>query len=158
MEETNYSQSVAGIAMEDGKVLLARHTYGGGAGKYIIPGGYLNHGESPQEGIIREFMEETGLRVRPEALVGIRFNMKDWYVVFLVKVLDGKLIPDMKEIDDLRYFPVEEALTRADVPDLTKALIRSALAGKGFEALPYESVSSKTPYSLYGMKEEAWHD
>ena len=48
-ENTNWGQSVTGVAIKDNKVLLARHTYGGGKGKLIIPGGYVNKGETPQE-------------------------------------------------------------------------------------------------------------
>ena len=40
-ENTNWSQSVTGIVIRDNKVLLARHTYGPGKGKLIVPGGYV---------------------------------------------------------------------------------------------------------------------
>ena len=33
---TNWSQSVAGVCIREGRVLLARHTYGNGKGKLII--------------------------------------------------------------------------------------------------------------------------
>ena len=36
-ENTNWNQSVTGVVIKDGKVLLARHTYGGGKGMLIIP-------------------------------------------------------------------------------------------------------------------------
>ena len=36
-ENTNWSQSVTGIVIKDGKVLLARHTYGPGKGRLIVP-------------------------------------------------------------------------------------------------------------------------
>ncbi|MCR4993279.1 MAG: hypothetical protein K6A45_09570 [Lachnospiraceae bacterium] len=39
IKSTNWTQSVAGVCIRDGKVLLARHTYGAGKGKLIIPGG-----------------------------------------------------------------------------------------------------------------------
>lgn len=35
-ENTNWFQSVTGIVIKDGKVLLARHTYGPGKGRLII--------------------------------------------------------------------------------------------------------------------------
>ena len=34
---TNWNHSTAAVCMQNGKVLLARHTYGGGKGKLIIP-------------------------------------------------------------------------------------------------------------------------
>ena len=35
--KTNWSQSVGGVCIKDGKVLLARQTYGKGKGFEIIP-------------------------------------------------------------------------------------------------------------------------
>ena len=43
----NWGQSVTGVVIKDGKVLLGRHTYGGGNGKLIIPGGYVRPGHCP---------------------------------------------------------------------------------------------------------------
>lgn len=54
-EITNWGQSVAGVVIKNDKVLLARHTYGGGKGMLIVPGGYVNFGETPQEALVREF-------------------------------------------------------------------------------------------------------
>ena len=62
-ENTNWGQSVAGVAIKDNKVLLARHTYGNGKGMLIIPGGYVNYGETPQQALKREYMEETKIEV-----------------------------------------------------------------------------------------------
>ncbi len=89
-DNTNWGQSVAGVVIREGKVLLARHTYGGGKGKLIIPGGYVNIGESPQDALIREFMEETAVTVKPKSIIGIRFNMHDWYIVFFRRICFGR--------------------------------------------------------------------
>ena len=89
MNSTNWSQSVAGVCLKDGKVLLARHTYGSGKGKLIIPGGYVKFGELPEETLVREYLEETGVKVRAGRLLGIRFNEKDWYVVFAAEYIEG---------------------------------------------------------------------
>ena len=78
INNTNWSQSVAGVCIKDDKVLLARHTYGNGNGKLIIPGGYVKFGEIPEEALIREYLEETGVRVKAGRLIGIRFSAKDW--------------------------------------------------------------------------------
>ena len=51
-DNTNWCQSVTGVVIKDGRVLLARHTYGAGKGKLIVPGGYVEYGESPQQAIV----------------------------------------------------------------------------------------------------------
>ena len=86
----NWCQSVTGVLIKDGRVLLARHTYGSGTGKLIIPGGYVNFGESPQAALRREYLEETGIEVEGEDILGIRFNAKDWYIAFRARYISGE--------------------------------------------------------------------
>lgn len=149
-ENTNWGQSVAGVVIRDNKVLLARHTYGGGCGKLIIPGGYVDFGESPQDALKREFMEETGVEVEAKGIVGIRFNMHDWYVVFLAEYISGEARSDNDENSEVLWVDVEEALAREDVPELTKKMIESAVAeGAGLQYKDYVANTKHAPYSLY---------
>lgn len=151
--KTNWGQSVAGVVIREGKVLLARHTYGGGKGMLIIPGGYVNIGESPQEALIREFREETDVTVEPRSIVGIRFNMHDWYIVFTAEYVSGEAKPDNNENSEVLWVDVTEALTRDDVPGLTKSMIESALAGpEGLERTGYEASPKHAPQSLYSVR------
>ena len=53
------------------KVLLARRTDNG---RWCVPGGYMEPGESLTEACIREVEEETGLRVRVVRLIGVYTN------------------------------------------------------------------------------------
>lgn len=152
MEEknTNWCQSVTGVVIRDGKVLLARHTYGGGAGKLIIPGGYVSFGETPQDALKREFMEETNILVEPVEIIGIRFNMKDWYIAFKAEYVSGEAASDNDENSEVVWMDVKEALAREDVPELTKKLVEAAASEKG--GLMYKEYVANTknaPYSLY---------
>ncbi|MDR2246664.1 MAG: (deoxy)nucleoside triphosphate pyrophosphohydrolase [Treponema sp.] len=64
MAATQYS--VAGIAVEDGKVFVARRIPGGDlGGKWEFPGGKVETGESDEEALVREFQEEFSVTVRP---------------------------------------------------------------------------------------------
>ena len=150
-ENTNWQQSVTAVVIKDNKVLLARHTYGRGAGKLIIPGGYVESGESPQAALIREFREETDITISPKEIIGIRFNMHDWYIAFSADYVDGIERTDNDENSEVLWLDVDEALSRDDVPDLTKSLIKCALSGKGLRKINYEG--SHEPCSLYGITE-----
>ena len=92
MNEQHFCQSVTGIVIRDHKVLLARHTYGVGKNRLIVPGGYVEPGETPQQALKREYMEETGIVVEPKELIGIRFNQKDWYVAFSADYVSGHAV------------------------------------------------------------------
>ena len=57
------------VLLQDGKVLLVRHTYMDG---WHFPGGAMNRWETPVEGAAREAREEAGAELlEPPELVGI---------------------------------------------------------------------------------------
>ena len=147
---TNWGQSVTGVVIKDNKVLLARHTYGGGAGLLIVPGGYVNVDETPQEALVREYMEETKVTVKPLDIIGIRFNMHDWYIAFRAEYVSGEATSDHEENSEVLWVDVEEALARGDVPELTKKLIESAVKQEaGLHKEEYNGSTKHGAYSLY---------
>lgn len=149
-ENTNWGQSVTGVVIKDNKVLLARHTYGNGTGKLIVPGGYVEYGETPQDALKREYMEETSVVVEPKEIIGIRFNMHDWYIAFRAEYISGEAQSDHDENSEVLWIDVQEALSREDVPELTKKLIESAISDeKGLQYKEYVGNTKHAPYSLY---------
>lgn len=60
---------VGAVVVKEGRVLLVQRGREPMRGKWTLPGGMLELGESLQEGVIREVEEETGLRVEPLELV-----------------------------------------------------------------------------------------
>ena len=54
---------------EQGRILLVKRAYG--PKNWTTPGGRLEAGEAPTEGLIREVLEESGYQVRPLRLIGI---------------------------------------------------------------------------------------
>ena len=64
-----------GLVMYDGKVLLLRESGvyedGTNVGKWDVPGGRIDPDEAVRDGLVREVIEETGLRVEPEVLLGV---------------------------------------------------------------------------------------
>ena len=152
-ENTNWGQSVTGLVIREGKVLLARHTYGAGKGMMIVPGGYVENGETPQDALKREFLEETGIVVEPKEIIGIRFNSHDWYVAFAADYVSGEAHSDGDENSEVVWMDINEALEREDVPDLTKKLIGCALSARnGLERIEYAGRSKHVESSLYGLR------
>lgn len=149
---TNWCQSVTGVVINNGKVLLARHTYGDGKGKLIVPGGYVQYGETPQEAVKREFYEETKVTIEPKQIIAIRFNSHDWFVAFAAEYISGDASSDNDENDEVVWLDINEAMTREDIPDLTKKFIRCATnADDGLELLPCEGNSKHGKGYLYGV-------
>jgi ADP-ribose pyrophosphatase YjhB (NUDIX family) len=67
------SKPCAGALVVDGRgrLLLARRAIAPFEGHWDLPGGYLEDGEHPEAGAVREVLEETGLAVRVTGFVGI---------------------------------------------------------------------------------------
>ena len=67
------SKPTAGALCEDdeGRVLLVRRPDEPFIGRRDIPGGFLEEGEHPLDGLRRELREETGLEVEPSEFVGV---------------------------------------------------------------------------------------
>ena len=57
----------------DGRVLLTRFAFPGHPdhGKWTLPGGRMEWGESPAEAALRELHEETGLRAKLGGVLGV---------------------------------------------------------------------------------------
>ena len=149
-KNTNWGQSVTGVVIKEGKVLLARHTYGPGKGMLIIPGGYVNVGETPQDALVREYMEETKIKVKPIDIIGIRFNMHDWYIAFRAEYVSGEACSDDDENNEVLWMDIDEVMSRDDVPQLTKKLIQSATSKEnGLIYKEYKGNTTYAPNSLY---------
>jgi ADP-ribose pyrophosphatase YjhB (NUDIX family) len=52
-----------------GKLLLCRRAHDPGRNKWMVPGGFLECGETLEAGAVRETFEETGIRIDPNDVV-----------------------------------------------------------------------------------------
>ena len=67
------SKATTSALVEDaeGRLLLARRAIEPFKGRWDTPGGFLEEGEHPLDGLRRELREETGLEVEPVDFLGV---------------------------------------------------------------------------------------
>ena len=87
---------VGAIAIIDGKILLVKRKTEPEIGKWSIPGGHVDIGESLESAVERELYEETGLRGKCKIFVGsgevISYNSHKVILDFEV-VIEGNSEP-----------------------------------------------------------------
>ena len=90
----------------DGKLLLVRRGIQPAFGKWSFPSGYVNRGEQVERAVEREVLEETGLKVRADWLVGLYSEPGKTVVlaVYSATVTGGLLIAGDETLE-ARTFP-----------------------------------------------------
>ena len=68
-----------GLIIKDNKIALIKKARGGYKGLLDIPGGGIEHGESPEETLIREIKEEAGADVLNYELLDVKSNRIVWH-------------------------------------------------------------------------------
>jgi ADP-ribose pyrophosphatase YjhB (NUDIX family) len=85
---------VANVLPESGgRVLLLRRGIEPSYGKWAFPGGYLELGESAEEGAEREALEEVGMDVRAGPLLGVYTRVQHGVVVLVFRGLEVRGLP-----------------------------------------------------------------
>lgn len=125
---------VAGALVRDnGKVLIARRKSHVPEfdGKWEIPGGCVEHNETPEQTAVRELKEETGLDVElttliPTAITHWNDNAAGKYKVILLcyeaRQIGGELDHSDPEISELVWFTEEEAIKLDALPGLDECI------------------------------------
>jgi ADP-ribose pyrophosphatase YjhB (NUDIX family) len=126
----------------DGALLLTRISVNGpGSGLWTLPGGGLDFGEDPLDGVVREVAEETGLDVEPGELLGVRsavlepaetisgHRLHTVGLIYRGRIAGGVLRNEADGSSDLAaWVPVDELaeLPQVDLLRWTRALVCGA--------------------------------
>jgi mutator protein MutT len=125
IDYANPKPAVGAVLVRDGKVLLSRRAREPHAGLWDLPGGFLESGEHPEAGIVRELREETGLAARVVSLVHV--GVGDYFghgTVNLVYLCEAEGEPRaMDDSADLRWVD-PRALPRMAFPHEQQAVVR----------------------------------
>ncbi|MER5962874.1 (deoxy)nucleoside triphosphate pyrophosphohydrolase [Streptomyces sp. NPDC002057] len=101
---------VAGALYDRGRLLAARRSAPVElAGRWELPGGKLEPGESPEEALVRELREELGVEVEPGERIPGEWPLKPGYVlrVWTARLLSGEPRP-LEDHDALRWLARSE--------------------------------------------------
>ena len=104
---------VAGLLEKDGKFLLVNAKVGAPKGRWNLPGGHLDAGETLEGGAIREVEEETGYKVKIDGLAGVYHRIHPTLediiaITFKMSILGGSLALPEEEIEKAQWFTPEE--------------------------------------------------
>jgi ADP-ribose pyrophosphatase YjhB (NUDIX family) len=112
----NPSPTACALCVDSGgRLLLARRAHEPFAGRWDLPGGFVEEGEHPLDALRREIEEETGLVVEPGEFVGV---WMDWYgagagvvstlnLYWLARVLGGEPAA-ADDVTELGWFAPDE--------------------------------------------------
>jgi len=111
--------TVCALVLDDeGRVLLARRRFEPQAGKWDLPGGFLDEDEEPLDGLRRELREEAGVEIEPLELAGI---WTDRYgddaaaaatlnLYWTARIVSGEPTP-ADDVSELRWFSLDDLPT-----------------------------------------------
>jgi 8-oxo-dGTP pyrophosphatase MutT (NUDIX family) len=100
-----------------------------------LPKGQIEKGEKPLDAALREVMEETGLSGDPVADLGhIEYWYRDsnsqvlhhkWVQYYLLRYVSGDVAEHGWEVDEARWFPIDEALDTVSYENEREVLSRA---------------------------------
>ena len=125
---------VGGVVVRDGRALLVRRGKPPLYGRWTVPGGTVELGETLEEAVVREMEEETGLRVEPLEVLAV-FDRIDrdgervayHYVIvdYLCRWRSGEARAASDALDVAWATP--EDLARYELPEKALEVVRDAL-------------------------------
>jgi 8-oxo-dGTP diphosphatase len=112
-----------GLCVDNGRILLARLSPGmRDVGRWTLPGGGLDWGEPPEDGVVREIYEETGLTATVTGVAGVYSatyprsearpldSLHFVSIVYRCRAGSGELIHEREGTTDLAaWHPLDEA-------------------------------------------------
>lgn len=108
------------------KILLAKHK---NSDDFILFAGYIKKGETAEKAVTREFKEETKLDTVKFKYLSSRYHeAKNILMLGFVTVAEnGNITLDENELDEVKWFDLDEALNAVKKDSIAESLLKSAL-------------------------------
>lgn len=114
------------VVVYDERLLLVRRGHGPAAGEWSVPGGRVQAGETMAEAVVREVLEETGVEVVCDELVGWveRFGDDHHFVIFdfRARVLDPREPVAGDDAAEAAWVPLDDVVSLRLVEGLAEFL------------------------------------
>ena len=108
----------AAVIRSEDKIFAAARGYGEFKGGWEFPGGKIESGETPQEALKREIMEELETEISVGELIDtIEYDYPEFHLsmdCFWCEILSGNLV--LKEAEDARWLAADELDSVAWLP------------------------------------------
>lgn len=125
---------VYGVLLRVGRVLISAERV---AGRDVLkfPGGAVEIGETPELALVREFMEECTLEVRPRRLLHVPGTLlspwthSNYTPVYYLVEGEGEVRTPPHEPVEMRFLAPEEAIASGRMADPEILALRRALLG-----------------------------
>ena len=120
------------IVERDRRLLLQQRAIDPRLGYWTFPGGFLEVGETTQEGAVRETKEETGIDVTLSGLVGVYTRPRAGIVlvVYEGRSDDGEPFAADAESSAVRWFAIDDIPWRELAFETTEAALRDWVAAR----------------------------
>lgn len=122
--QKKFTVSVVSIVTNsNGEILILDHFIRPGA-SWALPGGFIEFGEKPEDAIVRELKEETGLDLVDVRLVRVRTIGKHIEILYLSKG-EGQVQIKKSEIRDYGWYSADDL--PPELSDTQRLLIETSL-------------------------------
>lgn len=116
-----------GVFIQNGLILLVKGNRGLTKDRWTLPGGFIQFGEDPADGLRREIREELGVSAEIDQLLAVRSKLGEhtllhWILFFYRVTLFGEIKPNPDEIADTRFFELKQASNLLTDPVMRKVI------------------------------------
>lgn len=96
---------VGTVATWEGRILMCKRAIEPARGRWTIPAGYMELGESPEEGATREALEEACAKLEIDALIGVYAipRIGQVQLIYRAKLVDGAFAAGAESLDAALY-------------------------------------------------------
>jgi len=130
--QPKFKIGVFGIILDDqNRILLCHRT---DRDLWNLPGGGMEKGETPWQGVVREVKEETGLEIKVEKMTGV-YSKPDQDMIafaFLCTITGGNMMltNESDKIEYFKFIELPENLSPKQVERIKDALVQNEILMK----------------------------